>query len=274
MKNSLKKKYGRALVTGASAGLGEGFASMLLEEGLEVWGTSRKLAHLSERENFHPVELDLCNADSLDNFLNNVLRKGPPFDIVINNAGYGAFYPFEKFPNDEIGCQIDVLLTGPIKVCREAYASMRLRGQGVLVNVSSVAAEFPLPYMSLYNTAKSGLSGFSRSLILESCGSGVTVIDFQPGDFLTAFNSAMKRDPDLEEGNAELSTAWNAIEKMLNNGPPVEMAVWKLRKTLQRPRSGTVRTGRIFQAVLAPFASRLLPRNAIFWSIRRYFGLR
>ena len=189
VKDSLNSMYSKVLVTGASAGLGEGFVRMLLDEGLEVWGTSRRPRQLPERDRFHPVELDLRNADSLKDFLDNVLRQGPPFDLVVNNAGYGAFYPFDKFPENEIGGQIDVLLSGPIQICRQAYSGMHQRGHGVLVNVSSLAAEFPLPYMSLYNASKSGLSGFSQSLILESRGSGVTVIDFQPGDFTTSFNA-------------------------------------------------------------------------------------
>ncbi len=274
VKDSLNSMYSKVLVTGASAGLGEGFVRMLLDEGLEVWGTSRRPRQLPERDRFHPVELDLRNADSLKDFLDNVLRQGPPFDLVVNNAGYGAFYPFDKFPENEIGGQIDVLLSGPIQICRQAYSGMHQRGHGVLVNVSSLAAEFPLPYMSLYNASKSGLSGFSQSLILESRGSGVTVIDFQPGDFRTSFNAVMKRDAALGEGNPQVSAAWDAIEKKLKSGPPVEIAVQKLRKALLRPRSGTVRTGRFFQAVLSPFMTRFLPRNAILWFIRRYYGMR
>ena len=274
VKDSFNSMYSRALVTGASAGLGEGFVRMLLDEGLEVWGTSRRPRQLPKRDRFHPVELDLRDAESLKVFLDTVLRQGPPFDLVVNNAGYGAFYPFEKFPVEEIGDQIDVLLSGPIKICRQAYAGMHRRGHGVLVNVSSLAAEFPMPCMSLYNASKSGLSGFSRSLILESRGSGVAVIDFQPGDFRTAFNSSMKRDPASGEGNSQVSAAWDAIEKKLKSGPPVEIAVQKLRKTLLRPRSSVVYTGRFFQTVLAPFMTRFLPRNAILWFIRRYYGMR
>ncbi len=274
VKESFNSMYSRALVTGASAGLGEGFVRMLLDEGLEVWGTSRRPEQLPQRDRFHSVKLDLRDADSLKVFLDTVLRQGPPFDLVINNAGYGAFYPFEKFPENEIGGQIDVLLSGPIKICRQVYAGMHRRGYGVLVNISSLAAEFPMPCMSLYNASKSGLSGFSRSLILESQGSGVAVIDFQPGDFRTAFNSSIKRDPVLGEGNPQVSAAWDGIDKMLKSGPPVEIAVQKLRKTLLRARSGTVRTGGFFQAVLSPFMARFLPRKAILWFIRRYYGMR
>ncbi len=274
MKNTLHTKFSKALVTGASTGLGEGFVQMLLEEGLEVWGTSRQAENMPIRDGFHPVELDLSDKDSLENFRAKYLCDGPSFDLVINNAGYGVFFPFEKFPHEEISGQIDVLLSGPIKICREVYGGMLRRGHGTLVNVSSLAVEFPLPYMSLYNTAKSGLSAFSRSLMMESRNTGVTVIDFRPGDFRTSFNAAMKRDLALVEETPQLSAAWDALERMLNSGPSVDIAVRRLRKTLLKPRSATVRTGRFFQAIFAPFISRFLPRDTILWFLRRYYGLR
>ena len=273
MTSPLSSKYNKALVTGAGTGLGKGFAQMLLDERVEVWGTSRKPDQMPRRPGFHAIELDLLNPASVDELLREVIGKDRGFDLVINNAGYGAFYPFEKFPVDEISNQIEVLLSGPIKICRQAYAGMRKRGHGTIINVTSLAVEFPLPYMSLYNAAKSGLSAFSQSLMMESRNTGVTVIDFRPGDFRTSFNIAMKRDTAFVDEDGQLSAAWEALERTLKSGPSVNIAVRSLRKTLLKPRSGVVHTGQFFQAVLAPFMARFLPRDSILWFIRRYYGL-
>ena len=88
--------YSKALVTGASRGLGRAFTDMLLDEGVEVWGTSRNLNHLTKRDGFHPLELDLSCNESLTQVIENTQTEG--IDLLINNAGSGTFARFEDFP--------------------------------------------------------------------------------------------------------------------------------------------------------------------------------
>lgn len=273
MSARLNHRYRRALVTGASSGLGLAFAEMLLSDGVEVWATSRRIERIPDREGLHPVELDLADASSLDRFLSELREKMPDFDLVVNNAGYGGFFPFESYPEPEIGQQIDVLVTGPARICRWVYESMRARGDGVIVNISSLAAEFPLPYMSMYNAGKSGLSGFSRSLMIEAVGTGVAVIDFQPGDFRTRFNESVNRDGESVEYSETVKLAWDKIDEYFREAPEVDVAAARLRAALVRPRSGIVRTGDFFQSVLAPFLSRFVSRRTLNFVLRKHYRL-
>ena len=268
----LNDRFKNALVTGASSGLGRSFAKMLLDEGLEVWATSRDPDRLFTHPRMHPMKLDLSDPDDTELFAQRILAEVGELDLLVNNAGYGAFYPFERFPGEEISGQLNVLLSGPILLCREIYAHMKARGRGAVVNVSSLASEFPIPCFSIYNSAKAGLSAFSRSLILEAAGSGVVIIDLQPGDFRTAFNEKVCRDIS-EELPESMQRTWEKIEKHMKNSPEAEKAAQALQRLLRRPRSGTYRIGGFFQVRMGPFLARFLPQRAVRSFLRCYYGL-
>ena len=269
---ALKDKFGyrTALVTGASSGLGREFARMLREEGLEVWGASRLPEAAAKTEGWHPVRLDLTVADSLLAAIEQVRREAGTPDVLINNAGAGVFAGFAHFPPEEIQRQVQLLLTGPMQITRAFWPEMLVRKRGAVINVSSLAAEFPLPAMSLYTAAKAGLSSFSRGLMLESKGRGVQVIDFQPGDFKTNFNKAVQR---TAGGEAWEERAWARLEELLEHGPLPAQAAADLRRALVRGRSGTVTTGDFFQAKLGALAQRIFGHGLTRRVLRRYFRL-
>jgi NAD(P)-dependent dehydrogenase (short-subunit alcohol dehydrogenase family) len=269
---ALKDKLGyrTALVTGASSGLGLAFARMLRDEGLEVWGASRQSAEAAQKEGWHPVRMDLTAPDSLLAAIEQVRREAGVPDVLVNNAGAGVFAGFAHFPPDEIQRQIQLLLTGPIEITRAFWPEMLARKRGAVVNVSSLAAEFPLPAMSLYTAAKAGLSGFSRGLMLESAGRGVQVIDFQPGDFKTNFNRAVQR---TAGGEAWEQRAWARFEQLLEHGPVPERAAADLCYALSCGKSGTVTTGGFFQSQLGPWAQRIFGHGLTRRVLRKYFRL-
>ncbi|WP_309397800.1 SDR family NAD(P)-dependent oxidoreductase [Cerasicoccus maritimus] len=267
----MSQRYRTALVTGASSGLGRAFAEMLLAEGVEVWATSRDPERLPMHDQLHPLALDLSDGRSMEAFMRGMNPLFPEIDILVNNAGNGVFGAFEDIEPGDIGDQLRVLLHGPIALCHQVYPHMVARGAGVIVNVASLARDFPLPYFSLYNAAKAGLSNFTRSLQTECVGSGVTVIDFQPGDYKTAFNNASKRAEDFD--NERVAQAWASHEKHLNTAPDAKRAANDLRAALQRERSGVVRSGDCFQATIAPFLARFGSWNLTERIMRAYYKL-
>jgi short-subunit dehydrogenase len=272
---SLKQHYATAFVSGASAGLGRAFACMLLAEGVGVWGSSRDPVRLEELSRaypgaFHPVTLDLADGDgAVSAFTAALAAAGGSFDLVINNAGYGIFGEFEGVESSVWRGQIGGMLGTVLALSHAAYRSMRSRNQGCLVHVSSIAGEFPLPYMSGYNVAKAGLSALSESLMFESRGSGIIVIDFRPGDYRTNFNDAMQKDFNSESTRK----AWNALEAIFASAPAPGRAAGDLRRALLAHRSGVVRSGTFFQATVAPFLARIAPKSWVRWSTAKYFGL-
>ncbi len=255
--SSLSAYYRTAFITGASTGLGRAFAGMLLAEGVKVWGTARSAARLSAlagREGFSAVVLDLKDGDGAVAAFRQAEGAAGGFDLVINNAGQGAFGDFLATDFSIWREQLGVMLLNTAQLAQAALAGMRERKRGALVNLSSLAAEFPLPFQSAYNMAKAGLSALSESLMVECAGTGVVILDVRPGDYRTDFESALQRP--AQTITPRMARAWAAFERMMRSGPPPEHAARALRGALLRRRSGTVRCGRVFQSLVAPFLAR------------------
>jgi short-subunit dehydrogenase len=232
---------------------------MLLAEGVSVWGTSRDSSRLAGFDSSHvnrftPITLDLSDGASIEPIWRAADRAAGGFDLLINNAGFGVFAEFARVDFTTWQKQLDVMLVQPARLSHLALAGMLARSRGTLVNISSLAAEFPLPFQSAYNMAKSGLSALDESLMVETAGTGVNVIDFRPGDYRTDFDGSVHRPQ--ANPPPRVARAWQAFEKMMRSGPAPAHAAAALRRALLRRRSGTVRTGRFFQAAVAPFIAR------------------
>jgi short-subunit dehydrogenase len=273
---SLATLHPTALVTGASAGLGRAFTEMLLAEGVRVWGTARdaaRLAPLASHPNFTAVVLDLQDGKAAEAAFARAeaMAGAVGFDLVINNAGYGVFAGALEADAEVWHAQLEGMLQTTLRLGRLALRGMRARGRGCVVNVSSLAVEFPLPYMSGYNVAKAGLSAWSESLLYELVGTGVRVIDLRPGDFCTDFNRVATQGPGGDAPAA--ARVWTCLGKNLDEAPKPALAVADLRRALLARRCGVVRTGSFFQAVIAPFLARFFPwtwRHAV---QKKFFNL-
>jgi short-subunit dehydrogenase len=178
---------------------------------------------------------------------------------VINNAGFGAFGSFAHTDFSVWEEQLRVMLVNTARLSHAALRGMLARKRGALVNISSIAGEFGMPYQAVYNLTKAGLSALNESLMYEVKGTGVIVLDFRPGDYRTDFDGSVRRpdQPGLDPLNASrMARVWASFEAMMRSGPLPVQAAGDLHRALWRGRSGTVRTGRFFQAVLGPFLAR------------------
>ncbi len=256
---ALSSRYRTALVTGASTGLGQAFADMLVAEGVQVWGTARDLARVPDRPGFRGVALDLADGAAAARAFGTAEQAAGGFDVVVNNAGFGAFGSYAHTDFAVWEEQFRVMLVNTALLSQLALRGMLTRQRGALVNISSIAGEFGMPYQAVYNSVKAGLSALNESLMYEVKGTGVSVIDFRPGDYRTDFEGSVRRpeQPGLDPLNAgRMARAWATFEAMMRTGPSPAGAADDLRRALARGRSGTVRTGRFFQAVVAPFLGR------------------
>lgn len=274
---ALSSRYRTAFVTGASTGLGLAFTEMLLAEGVEVWGTSRDAARLPPRNRFHAVALELTDGTAAEQAFLEAERAAGGFDLVVNNAGFGAFGAFAHTDFSVWEEQFRIMLVNTARLTHGALRGMLARRHGALVNISSIAGEFGLPYQAAYNAVKAGLSALNESLMYEVRGTGVIIIDFRPGDYRTDFEGSVRRPPQaatLDEGNtARMARVWEKFQLMMRTGPVPAHAAAALKGALLRGRSGTVRTGRFFQAVLGPFLARFGSLSLKRRIQKKYFGL-
>ncbi len=260
-----------ALVTGASRGLGRAFAERLAAEGLAVFGTTRNPAQAPIVEGVHWLEADFGDAEGLALFCERHAGLLAEVDVLVNNAGFADFGPFEAAPTTAFEVHWRVMVGTPVRLAQAVVEPMRGRRNGAIVNVASLAVELPLPYLAFYNTAKAGLAGFSQSLMLELRGSGVQITDFRPGDYRTGFYEVTSRHGATNDERAEV---WRKMQAHVAAGPLPRQAADDLLRCLQRGRSGTVRSGTWFQSRLAPVATRILPGRVMRKCILRYYGLK
>ena len=265
----------RIFLTGASAGIGLATAKLLVNRGDEVWGTSRDISRLPQWPRFHPVRLDLCDATSLREGFNAALQEAGRFDVVINNAGSGHFGPAELLSEEAVRDQFQTLVFAHMELCRLALSSMRQQGAGRIINVTSLASRFPIPFMGAYNAAKAALASFTMTLQLELENSNIRVIDVQPGDIRTRFNESMAKT----EGNdphqtGRIERAWHVVDRNMKAAPGPELVARRIANLIDEPNPPPrVTVGDPFQTILAPLIFRFLPQRVRIWGLKKYYRL-
>ncbi|MFN3256456.1 MAG: SDR family oxidoreductase [Ilumatobacter sp.] len=202
------------LITGASSGIGHATAQHFHQHGWNVVATMRTPddSELHQLDNTLVTRLDVTDIDSIDTAVQAALDRFGGIDVLVNNAGYDTFGPLEAVPRDAMVRQIDTNLVGVLDVTRAVLPTMRTRGEGVVINISSVAGQMTFPFNSLYHATKFGLEGATESLAFELGGIGIRVKIIQPGSIATQFwggSLDFHDDPDL----AEYRTMMDAISK-------------------------------------------------------------
>lgn len=259
-----------ALVTGASRGIGRAITHRFLGNGIRVIALTRNPVTAEPLEGVQWLQCDLAQEGPLNALIDAGELRLEEIDILVNGAGFSDFGPVEKLPAGAAARHFQVMLDAPITLTQAILPHMLRKGRGAVVNVTSLAVELPIPYLPLYNAAKAGLAGFTRSLMLDLCESGIQVIDLRPGDFRTAFYASSQLAPNL--GRRELK-AWDSIREMVEKGSLPDKAAAELWRFLEGGQAGVLRTGSWFESRFASWAGRLLPDAFMRRRILRYYGL-
>ena len=265
----------KVFLTGASSGIGLAIAKLLIAQGHEVWGTSRNLERILKMPRCHPVRLDLSDRRSLGEAFNVALTEAAYFDVLINNAGAGHFDAAEFLPMETIASQFQILVFGQIQLMQLALRHMQARGEGLIINVTSLASRLPVPFMAAYDSAKAALAAFTMSIQIELGDSCVQIVDLQPGDICTDFNqSVIKTAKTNSRHDAKIAKTWEIVEHTMKNAPGPDLVarhVLKLINAVKRPPRITV--GNVFESKIAPMIFRFLPQRVRLWGLKRYYRI-
>jgi NAD(P)-dependent dehydrogenase (short-subunit alcohol dehydrogenase family) len=180
-------------VTGTSSGFGWLIAKSCAELGSKVYATMRnkrsnnsvKANLLSEYDNVEVLEVELTSAQSVQEAVDTAIKNEGRIDVLINNAGVYATGLAETFTEHDLDKIMDVNLKGNWRTIKAVLPHMRRQGEGLIVNVSSVAGRFSTPFMSMYNSSKFALEGLIEALHYEVRPLGVDVVLLQPGAYPT-----------------------------------------------------------------------------------------
>lgn len=198
MRTELAPQSHRALVTGASSGIGAEFARQLAARGCDVILTARReerlraladTLHANHGIDAQIVVADLADAKAPARIVQELVARGLAVDILINNAGYGVPGSFLASDWRTHADFVQVLMRAPTHLCHLLLPAMRKHGYGRIINVASLAAHLPgTPGHTLYAAAKAYLIKFSQSLALENRSHGVNVCALCPGFTYSEFH--------------------------------------------------------------------------------------
>jgi len=185
--------FRRALVTGASAGIGEQFAHILGDAGVACVVVARRgdrLRELAARyPGFEVLEADLQSDDGIAAVAERIAADTDPVDLLVNNAGFGTSGPFHETEVDRATGQIDLNVRALVALTHGAVTAFRARGGGHILNVSSVAGFLASPNMAVYAATKSFVTSFSEAVHEENRAHNVKVSALCPGFVATEFQA-------------------------------------------------------------------------------------
>lgn len=241
-----------AVVTGASSGLGRGFAARLAGRGMSLVLTGRNKERLGQtaqdvtrvapQVSVETVPADLSTGEGLAALLQHIGDR--PIEVLINNAGYGTYGPFaEADPRHEAN-EVAVDVAAVVTLARALLPGMLARRSGGILNVASTIAFQPAPYQAVYGASKAFVLSFSEALWAETRASDVTVTALCPGPTKTGFVDALGADV----GHTVV------YKKLADPGPVIDLGL----RALERGQSVAIPG---LRNTLLAISGRLMPRT-------------
>lgn len=233
------------VITGLAQGMGREVARMLAAGGATVAGFDADTEGIESLESeldklgarHHLIPLDITDRPGILAFRDKVLAKFEKVDTVLSNVGIGFFGPFEEVNlEDALRC-LEINVIGAAAVFQAFLPSMRERRAGKLIAMSSLVAQVPFPFESIYSASKFALEGLVLSLRYEVEPFGIRVALIEPAQVSTTFAAKIHRLP--PEGSPYRDRARRFIERdqeLIKDAPDPVQAAGKILKVIERER--------------------------------------
>ncbi|MEO0828794.1 MAG: SDR family oxidoreductase [Cyanobacteria bacterium J06635_1] len=208
------------LITGASSGIGRATAKYFQEKGWNVVATMRrpeKEAELTQLNNVLVTRLDVQDAATIESAVGEGIAKFGKIDVLLNNAGYGAYGVLEATPVEKIRRQFDVNVIGLLETTKVVLPHFRANQDGIIINISSIGGKMTFPLGTLYHGSKFAVEGLSEALSFEMETLGVKVKIVEPGAIKTDFGGRsfdFNNDESLTEYQALVGKLFAAMAPM------------------------------------------------------------
>lgn len=226
--------FNKALVTGASSGIGEALCHLLASKGIPLIITGRDEEKLKKLQEKLPVSIaffpaDLATRDGRAKVVEKIHEFAP--DLVINNAGFGLYGDAISHPTSKQVEMVDVNVIAYLEVMLEAARTLVSQGKkGVILNVSSSAAFQICPSLAVYAASKAFINSCSQALDFEMTPLGVRVLAACPGMVSTSFSDrAGKSSKEVDPLSMSPEFAAEEIWRQIQNQNPLHIFNWKYR---------------------------------------------
>lgn len=247
-----------AAITGASSGIGLETASYFAAKGWTVFNLSRRPSNL---EGVVDLKVDVTEAEAVTAAFAEI-RSAGPLDLLVNNAGYGISGAVEYTEPDEARRQFEVNFFGVLN-CIKAALPLLKETKGRIINISSAAAIFPIPFQSFYSASKAAVNSLSLALANELKAFNVSVSALQLGDTKTGFTAARAKSARGDEiyGGA-ITRSVGVMEKDEQKGMAPQKIAAFIHKTACRRRAKPLYTVGAQYKLLALF-NKVLPNSLV-----------
>lgn len=206
------------LITGASSGIGKETAKYFQSKGWNVIATMRNPedgAELSALDNVLVTKLDVLDLPSIEGAVNAGIEKFGKIDVLVNNAGYGAYGTLESFARENIVRQFNTNVIGLLDVTKAVLPHFRANKGGVIINISSIGGKMTFPLGTLYHGTKFAVEGITESLSYEVEEFGGKVKIVEPGAIATDFGGRS-----LDFSSDDSQTEYRSIVQKITVGMP------------------------------------------------------
>ncbi len=219
------------LITGTSSGLGRATAKLFHHKGWNVVATMRspdKETELGTLDRVLVARLDVQDSTSIKTAIESGIDAFGPIDVLVNNAGYGAYGPLEATSEESIRRQFDVNVLGLLATTKAVIPHFRTNRAGTIVNIASVGGRLAFPLGALYHGTKFAIEGISEALHYELGALGIRVKVIEPGAIKTDFAGRsfdFSNDETIEEYQPLVRSVMAAFGPFMANGSlPEEVA--------------------------------------------------
>ncbi|CAN5600561.1 SDR family oxidoreductase [soil metagenome] len=264
------------LVSGASSGIGLACATALQSAGHKVYGSARDINRL-QGVTFTPIQLDVTSDESAKAAIDTILQAEGKIDVLINNAGNGVAGPAYAMPVDIAKKQFEVNFFGLVRMCGAVLPGMIANKQGLIVNMSSLAGLFGLPYQSMYSASKYAVEGYSQSLRMELRNTGIKVVVLNPGDFKTGFTDSREKiafNIANDALAAEYKSAVDSMEKDESVGQSPVMIANKLCRIVENKNPAHRYLVGALGQTIAPTLKSILPGSLFEKLMNDHYGIK
>ena len=210
-------------ITGSSTGIGRATAGLFQKNGWQVAATMRNPeagGELRALDHVCVTRLDVTDEASIHAAVAAAVERFGGVDVLVNNAGYGAYGVLEATSVETMRQQFETNVIGLLAVTKAIVPGFRKRGSGVVVNVGSIGGRLTLPLSTLYCGSKFAVEGISEALTYEMGAIGVRVKLVEPGFIKTNFAQAIKfsNDLSLSEYQSLADKLWKVAGSLGANG--------------------------------------------------------
>ena len=255
------------VITGASSGIGLETANYFADKGYKVYGISRADFNTSK---FKHICCDICDHNKVEQVFDQIVAEAGKIDILVNNAGIGISGAIEFLDFEYVKKIFDVNVLALMNCCKTSLKYLR-KSQGRIINISSVASIFAIPFQACYSATKSAVESFSLALANEVKDQRIKVVCVRPGDTKTGFTAArQKTETTNEVYGSKINKSVAKMERDEQKGmPPIKVAqvVFKVATQKNPPLVKTVG----FAYKTLSLLSRLLPTKLVNYIVGKLY---